>query len=914
MTRFFAILVSLSCFYIGLHAKSERPDSLTINKVNDNLIVVAFGEMEERRIVNAVEQINPSEVTQSFNSMSWKDVLSIGGLSSFGSSDIRGGKYVVIVDGHLRDGSSSAMSFIDKISTAEIESITILSDAASRILYGSLADQGIILITTKHGQAGKSKLNVQYEADFCIPISYPGYVKSADYMALYNKALSNDGMSQKYSYDDIENARAKTNPLLYPENDYYNSTFLRSFKPQHNLEASFSGGNKAAQFFLDLNWYNTSSIIKLGQAGKQHTNRFNVRGNVDISIGNYIKVILGAVAAFNTYQGANYSNKNFWQLSSSERVNARPFLIPIDAINSEYQDLIDDAQSQHSIIDGKFLLGGDQTFPQNIYGDLLLGGYSKSLDRMAEVNVCLDVDLNFITKGLRFRTDFANNNYNRNTVTQANSYAVYSPTPLDDGSYAISRIGVNDFVGTQAISDVAFFRRIGWNSLISYKRSFNNMHDLNITANSILSNYKESGSLYSEKMLSFGLRANYLLAQNFIFEYNGAAIGSARFGKNNKWGYASSLGFGLVKDYGNSDLKISATYAYSKTDIDTSLKEYHLYQNTYVKNGTYSYGDGSGSNGIMDITSGSYNLGWIRKHSVNLGVVSHLLDKRILIESNVYYTYRFDEPVRKTNSLPLYFGGEQWLPLENFGSHHTMGAELRVGYAKTWGEWSLSVTGNIKWHMPIVGRYDELDYGLDYYKRSGSSTDAIWGLVADGLYTPDDIANLSVKNSYGEGNVGDIKYRDLNNDGLIDTFDIKEIGNTHARINYGINFSISWKRLSFWAYFFAQTGAEKLFNGDYYIPSGEKKFSVPMLDKSFPRLTTLNNTVNTQKSTYWLRSTNYFSIPFMQLSYTLPGDKFKVYLRADDTIIVGPNAKMLRLNIGSEPQYRIFSIGMTFNL
>lgn len=307
-------------------------------------------------------------------------------------------------------------------------------------------------------------MNFSYETSFGIPKAQPEYLRAADYMILYNEALRNDGGNPMYSYQDIENARAGVDPVKYPDQNYYSSEFLRGFKPQNRVSAEFIGGSRVAQYYLNAGFYNTKSIVSMGESDKQRTNRFNVRGNVDVNINKYIKVSLDAAAIFNSYHGPNWKNGNFWRLSTENPVNSYPFLIPVDRLDMEDEytkTALEDAELQRSVIGGKYLVGGNNNnnpnYLRNPYGDLYLGGYANTMDRMAHINVGIDVDFSWLTEGLSFKTYFGTDNYNKYTTTQNNSYASYEPAFGDDGTIRIANIyGSNDFVGSQTMTDTGF--------------------------------------------------------------------------------------------------------------------------------------------------------------------------------------------------------------------------------------------------------------------------------------------------------------------------------------------------------------------------------------------------------------------------------------------------------------------------
>lgn len=918
------------------------------NTAADETVTVPFGKMSDRRIVSSVTRIDMEDWQDKLVDNSWKTILNNDGFGMFGTSDIRGDKYIIMVDGLIRDGSSSVSSFTDMMNSEQIESITILKDAASRMLYGAYADKGIIMITTKRGHIGKRKINVYYESDFGVPVSLPSYMKTSDYMILYNEARANDGLSPMYSYDQIEAARSGSDPLQYPMQDYYGSgDFLNAFKPQHKVSLDFSGGNERAKYYLNVGYYNTSSIIK---NSNQSTNRFNVRGNVDVNLNKWVNVSLGAAAIFNSYKGPNYLGKNFWGISTSERINSYPLLIPIDRIREEDMGLVEEAMAQRSVIDDKWLVGGSKIFTQNLYGDLMLGGYTNTMDRMAQINVGLNVDFGFLTKGMYFKSYFGSDNYNVYTTAQKNKYAVYEPAFLEDGTIAITKVGANDFVGSQAISGVAFYRRLGWTNVLGYDRVFADKHDLSVALTSVMHNYKESNSAYANRSANFGVRANYMFDRKYVVEYSGALIGTSRFAKGHRWGYAQSAGAGWIisensfmqdahwMDY----LKLKASYALSKTDIDNTLSSYYLYDDTYLADGSFSYGDGAGSNGEMSVTKGNPNLGWIRKHDINVGLEAMMFDRQLSLYLNYYHTLRFDEPVRRSSTRPSYIGGSAFLPFENFGSRSVDGVELKLGWDRTFGDFSVNLVGSVIWYSPKLVNYDEVDYGegMEYRQHAGKASDAIWGFVSDGLYTQQEIDAINdinntdvVRPTYGSVQAGDVKYRDMNGDKVIDNYDLTVIGNTHARFNYGLQVNLKYRNFGLYMYLFAKSGVSKLFQDNYYNVFGEKKYPEHLKGRwaydpehgidtrataTYPRLTTLQNTNNFKESTYWLADTGYFAIPDIQLTYSfgkrvlsaLHLNGLSVFVKASDTLLVGPNADKIRLNVGSEPQYRKFSVGM----
>lgn len=913
-------------------------------------VKIPFGELNKRRVTGAVTEIDVEKTENTYSTWNYASLLKADGFGLIGANNIRGNGYTVIIDGFVRDGNSSVSALSDLLNSTEIAKITVLKDVTSRLLYGSLSDAGIVSITTKRGEANKRKINVKYEGSVGYPLDYPQYLGASDYMYLYNEALKNDGiLTPKYSDEEIQNSKSGIDPVRYPNQEYYNSTFLRKTKPQHRVSAEFSGGNKTAQYYLNFGWYNTKSMQTMGEADNQTTNRFNVRGAVDVKVNDYINVNVGALAYFNAYHGANYKNLSFWGLSTSERPNAYPFLIPIDRIIEADRKVVEDAMTQKSVINNMYLLGGTSQFTQNIYGDLLLGGYNNTIDRNSELNIGIDVDLSMVLEGLKFKTYLGYDNYNAYKISQNNSYAVYEPTFMTGDSISVKAVGTNNFVGSQSIGGVNFYRRLGWSNTLSYSQVFDDLHELDITAMSLLSTYKQNNFIYTEKAINFGFRANYMYDSRYVAELTGMLVGSPRFAKGNQWGFSPAVGLGWIvseeeflKDIKIVDyLKFKTSYGNTKTDYDDALSDYYLYQNVYNVSGSFNYGDGLGQNGYLAVQTGNPNISWVERNELNVGLETSVFNKSLFFEVNYFHSTRFNEIQKLTNTYPQFMGGSNFIAFENYAKRTQQGFEADINFTKELNDFRFSFDFNIINLVPTRVLIDELDYGAgyEYRQRAGKANDAIWGLVADGLYTQEEIDlindvndNTVAKPAFGEVKAGDIKYVDVDNNKIIDESDIKVIGNSQARFNYRFKLTAEYKNFSLFAYGIAETGYHMIQNNSYNWVYGEMKYPAHLVTRwaydpalnvdtrstaLYPRLTTKNNTNNFRNSTFWLTERDYFSIPAVQLSYSVPYKLLKnghlkqlsVYARVDNLMTISKD-KYATLNVESSPQLIMYNIGI----
>lgn len=211
-------------------------------------VQVSFGELTKRRVTGAVTEINVKDLEDRYSAWNYSLLLKSEGFGLLGSGNIRGTGSTIVIDGLVRDGSSSVSALSDLMNSTEIESITLLKDVTSRLLYGSLSDAGVLMIKTRRGEALKRQINIKYEGSAGYSLGYPQFLDAAEYMFLYNEALRNDGLAPKYTDEEIQKTKDGVDLIRYPNQQYYNNTFLSKVKPQHRLNAEFSGGNQTARY------------------------------------------------------------------------------------------------------------------------------------------------------------------------------------------------------------------------------------------------------------------------------------------------------------------------------------------------------------------------------------------------------------------------------------------------------------------------------------------------------------------------------------------------------------------------------------------------------------------------------------------------------------------------------------------
>jgi TonB-linked SusC/RagA family outer membrane protein len=910
------ILIEADGFESKLTDFSSVVASNNLIILTDKKVHLPFASLPKRHLTAAVTNIDVPRILKYDQHKSVGQALNGRVSGMLGAFDIRGigGFPLIVVDGVPRSAADLNMQQIDQI--------TVLKDLSSAMMYGSQANNGVILISTKRGKPLKKEIKFTMERGLKRAISYPDFLEAADYMELYNEARENDGLLPLYSTTDISNTRSGEDPVRYPDEDYYNDNYLNDYNSFTHVVGEASGGNEIANYYLNLGWDQENSFLKLGEGDNEVNNRLNLQGNIGYKINDFIAFRFDGSILFDFYNGPRYSNNDFWKLSSTLLPNYAPLLIPSDLVEDE--DLLAGAY----LYDNKYLFGGTSEYQTNIYGELTRNGLSSYSGRFLNLNPGLDFNLDFITPGLSANVNVYLNMFNWFTTELANSYKIYQIEYQPIGT-VISPIGQDVRQDNMSVDNVYFDRRNVIYGNLNYKRVFNNDHSINSTALAYSDSYSLENQDQPIKNLHFGLRGNYAYKNRYFAELTGTfAVSGKLLGGNHPTAFSPGIGLGWIlteesfmmdnqwMDY----LKIRANWANLNTDRNMG---YFYYEDRYSRGGTFNFGHGSYSNNESLITNGNPDLGWEKVANTNIGIESMFMDYKLGVDLTYFYIKSYDLISRMTNSLPAYFAGNSY---QNYESNQVQGIETNVNYNINFGELRLRIAGNLTYSVPKELIVDEIDYEEEYRKRTGKETDAIFGYVAMGLFQDQDDINKHAEQTFGVVNPGDIKYMDLNDDGIINEKDQQVIGNFRPRLGYGLNLTLEYKKFGFFALVHGTGGENRFFNNSYYWIYGERKYSEVVRNRwtpetaataTYPRLTTGGGSNNFRKSTYWLENNSRLNLQTVQLYYTLPEfnllgtQEARIYLRAYNVFQISKTKEKNELNIGSAPQTRDFSIGLT---
>jgi len=887
---------------------------------------IAFGMAKRGTLTGDVSVIEPDDIVSYDNSQYVPDALTGRVAGMFGSNNLRGlGDALVVLDGIPRYSSVSSVN----INMEEIDQISVLKDVSAVALYGSQARNGVIIITTKRGKALKREINVSAYYGISKPKSLPKYLGSADYMELYNEASINDGLPARYDNATIGNYRTG-NPYRYPSVDYYTPEYLKSFRTNSKVITEFSSGNDKATFYVNLGWSRDGSLMNFGNGKDANSNRFNARANIDFKINDFIKSRVDIAGVFDFSKEAI---GNYWSRAASLRPYLFTPLLPFGLMEKNNAALNGMKDGRKNDVDGLYLLGGNQQYTTTPFGDVYSGGYNQPVKRSMQFNNGIDVDLNMITKGLTMKTNVSFDFYNSYVQSVNNTYSVYQPvwSMTSDSITGLTKYGSDTRTGSQNVNAPDFLRRLCFMGQINYDRTFGGINNLSATLLGFANIVRQTGTFQSDRNTHLGLRLAYNYDNKYFADFSSAYVNSIKLPPGNKGGLSPTLALAWVISNENflsgsqfiDYLKLRGSAGIVKSDM--SLGNFFYYDDAYTGSGGYTWSDGSWSNGGISSSRGSnYGLSFEKRKEFNLGLEGQFFNRSLSVDANIFSMRISDKYIRRTNLYPTYYS--EFSPYSNYEADGYSGAELGLTYSRKIGGFSFDVGATaMYWNSKVVEK-NEI-WPEAYLYRAGRSIDATFGLESEGFFqSKSDIADHAFQ-TFGVVVPGDIKYKDQNNDKIIDYKDQVQIGRSVAPYTYGLNIKLSYKNFSLFALGVGSYGSDNFVGGSYYKPDGDVKYSVIALERwteatkataIYPRLSTRSNTNNSQTSTLWEFKNNYFSLNRVQLSYEMPEKlcsklamkKLSVFINGSGLAIVSKQNSYRELSIGSEPQYRYFTMGI----
>lgn len=934
----------------------------------DEVTVVAFGKQRKESVIGSISTVDVKTLKVPSSNLTTALAGNVAGVIAYQRTGEPGQDNAdFFVRGITTFGANtSPLILIDNIELTstdlarlqpdDIESFSIMKDATATALYGARGANGVIFVTTKRGQEGPAKIFARVETSISAPTDVVELADPVTYMKSYNEAISTrDPLGElMYTYDKIEQTgKPGANRLIYPANDWYDMLF-KDFATSYRANVSARGGGKVATYYVSGAYTEDTGVLKVDKRNSFNNNiddkNYTLRSNVDINVTPTTKLAVRLTGNFRDYQGPlNGGSDVYRQIMHSDPV-LFPAYYPVDDEHVGIQHIM-----FGNYEDGSYI---------NPYANLVKGYKNYQRSQMIAA-VQLEQDLKFITKGLSFMTLFNLTRLSEFTVNRQFNPYWYRLDRYDSytGEYHVNRINENgtDYL-TYSESGKTVKNTMYSETRLNYNRSFGK-HDVTgllvFTASESLT--ANAGSLQlSLPSRNAGLsgRFTYGYDKRYFVEYNFGYNGSERFHKSHRWGFFPSAGLAWMMSNEKwfkpltkvvSNLKLRYSYGLVGNDnIGSSSNRFYYLSEMSMNNSGLgaSFGEtrNVSYNGIGVVRYANEAITWEKSYKSNYALELGLFKKLDIIAE--YFTEHRTDIFMQRADIPNTMG-LQAVVYGNIGQARSKGIDIQADYKQAWasGLWA-SARANFTYSTGKYDVYEEPTYPESYRQHAGRSIRQTWGYIAERLFVDDeDAANSPSQAAFGsQYGGGDIKYTDVNGDGVITNADMVPIGYpTSPEIIYGFGVSLGHKGFDF-SVFFQGLGRESFWidatsaystkynkygtapfvnNGQLLKAYSDSHWSEDNRDiyALYPRYSAYENHNNTQVSTWWMRDGSFVRLKQMEFGYTLPQkltnkihiDNLRVYFQGNN-LLCWSKFKLWDPELAGEgfnyPIQRTFNIGV----
>lgn len=934
----------------------------------DEVTVVAFGKQRKESVIGSISTVDVKTLKVPSSNLTTALAGNVAGVIAYQRTGEPGQDNAdFFVRGITTFGANtSPLILIDNIELTstdlarlqpdDIESFSIMKDATATALYGARGANGVIFVTTKRGQEGPAKIFARVETSISAPTDVVELADPVTYMKSYNEAISTrDPLGElMYTYDKIEQTgKPGANRLIYPANDWYDMLF-KDFATSYRANVSARGGGKVATYYVSGAYTEDTGVLKVDKRNSFNNNiddkNYTLRSNVDINVTPTTKLAVRLTGNFRDYQGPlNGGSDVYRQVMHSDPV-LFPAYYPVDDEHVGIQHIM-----FGNYEDGSYI---------NPYANLVKGYKNYQRSQMIAA-VQLEQDLKFITKGLSFMTLFNLTRLSEFTVNRQFNPYWYRLDRYDSytGEYHVNRINENgtDYL-TYSESGKTVRNTMYSETRLNYNRSFGK-HDVTgllvFTASESLT--ANAGSLQlSLPSRNAGLsgRFTYGYDKRYFVEYNFGYNGSERFHKSHRWGFFPSAGLAWMMSNEKwfkpltkvvSNLKLRYSYGLVGNDnIGSSSNRFYYLSEMSMNNSGLgaSFGEtrNVSYNGIGVVRYANEAITWEKSYKSNYALELGLFKKLDIIAE--YFTEHRTDIFMQRADIPNTMG-LQAAVYGNIGQARSKGIDIQADYKQAWasGLWA-SARANFTYSTGKYDVYEEPTYPESYRQHAGRSIRQTWGYIAERLFVDDeDAANSPSQAAFGsQYGGGDIKYTDVNGDGVITNADMVPIGYpTSPEIIYGFGVSLGHKGFDV-SVFFQGLGRESFWidatsaystkynkygtapfvnNGQLLKAYSDSHWSEDNRDiyALYPRYSAYENHNNTQVSTWWMRDGSFVRLKQMEFGYTLPQkltnkihiDNLRVYFQGNN-LLCWSKFKLWDPELAGEgfnyPIQRTFNIGV----
>lgn len=921
-------------------------------------VVVGYGTQKKVSVVAAVSSVNSKELRQS-SSPNLANALAgrLAGLTSLqsggsqpgfddadlylrGVSTTNGTRPLILIDGVPRDN-------IRTLDANEVATVSVLKDAAATAVYGVRGANGVILITTKRGEVGQTKLDISFDQSFQAFTREPERVDSWEFMTLRNEANRNDGMNEEFSGKMISRSlnplmgldpndpdyalKAARRHYMYPNHDWYREIF-KKWSPQSRVNINISGGTEKLQYFVNASYLHqggnlhTEPKSKLGYDPQARMTRYSFRSNLDYNITKNFKAFLNLgsyIEKVGMPGTTTYGGDNKWMIRDLIHctVGMKPMTVG---------PTTPDASLGYDVIPDKVIRPVETD--RSPFESVNRKGYRDETRTNLNASIGGEWNMTFITKGLSLK-GMASFDAVANTILGGDITEMSFATSVDEDNDQIYFAADRELNGTLSLSKSGYTNyTVNLQGSLNYSRTFGK-HDVGAMILVQRDFWETNGAPLNMpyNMMGMAARVTYGFDNRYLLDANMGYNGSEQFSPKNRFGFFPSFAVGWVVSNENflkgnkviTNLKLRASYGKVGSDKIGNNRFLYLDNHTYSASGGVAVG---GYGTINENRPGNYNLQWEVSKKQNYGI-----DLQLWSDWSITFDYFIEQrsKILKTQGMaPQFAGVPQW-PYLNLGVVDNSGYELEINYNKSFNkDLFLSVKGNFSYNHNKVKFWDEEPYADGYYyqyRTTGQSLNQTFGYKIDwsngnGYFNTQEELDKYTEGYVDENGVehkgitynlstapqlGDFKYIDQNGDGIIDEKDRVPIGYTNVpRVSYGLNVSLNYKWFDFTvflqgvgkysSYYSGQGVYENIYQGTFFkyhktAWTAERYAAGQKI--TYPRLST-GETCSKIQNDFFVMDRAFIRLKAIELGYTLPSNalraiginKLRVYFRGDNLV------------------------------
>lgn len=898
----------------------------TNEEMLEEVVVVGYGAQKKESVIGAISQVTSSDLlgTPSANisqAIAGKipGVITTQTSGAPGSDDtqifIRGrasfagdNQPLILVDGIEREFS--------QIAPDDIETISVLKDASATAVYGVRGANGVMLITTKRGREQKPVVSLTANWQSQSPTRDDTYLNAYNSVLLLEEALANDGLTSQYSAADLEMYKKSSNgelkgldALLYPDVDWYD-TVLRNSAPAQRYNVNIQGGTKRMRYFVSAEYYNQKGLFKnfstdqFGNKSNSSYSRYAFRANLDFLMTRNLTLSVNFGTRFEERNGPNSDERRNGSYSEVfYEMNHTPgWIFPVAYEIGEGEEM-------------KNLYGGSSQYQNNIVARLAGGGFYRATNTINETNFILDYKMDWLTSGLsgKAMVSFDYDSYYNRQFTA--NFATYE---LNDRNNYQSINAYNQFNTDTELAyaghNQTTLYKLYMEYQLNYARRFG-VHDITAMVLYNQNDYRYQAEL-AERYQGLVGRITYGYDDRYLAEANFGYNGSENFMSGNRFGFFPSLSLGWRisnESFMEStqewlhNLKLRASYGEVGNDVYllNGSKQRFLYQAIWTQLSNAYYFGTTGNTGIYESQYPNYGVTWERAHKYNAGVDFGLWGSMVDGSIDIFHEKRKD-------ILTPYQTRPEWVGVNmaagNLGETKNSGFEIELRHHKRIGKDFRYNVGFTFSHAQneIINR-DEPAGKTDYRKQEGHPINQYFGLVCDGFVTAADLANPDFPvSTFGTVQAGDLKYRDMNNDGFIDDRDETFIGYSDIPENsYSVTLGCDYKGIGFSIMFQGVDKVSRYYDAEamYAFVNGGKA-KEHHLDRWNPNRTEAENLANAQypllhydghgdhnqrRNSFFLKNGSFFRLKNIEVSYSIPTRYINKLYMSDCRLYINAN-------------------------